>query len=269
MAENELQKIGKLGFNEYEARTLLALLNTGLTTASNLSKVSKVPTPRTYEILNTFANNGWIVVKEANPKEYLLRPETLKVLIDDKSKELLDGQFFLKTIEKRLHAPVFKTEKGTFEVVSGKAVEKIWLSIARSANSNLRIFTGNANWANSNLEVRTLTKRKKENVRIELIAGITKYAKQNVKKINTAVNNAWSLNKTDLRFILADKKRLLFFEHDEEKRKASIRLYNEGLADGAELVYLNGYYSNDPLVIKTFIDLFEKYKETVKKIEKS
>jgi sugar-specific transcriptional regulator TrmB len=82
-----------LGLSEYEARAYRALLNTGPTTAKELSRVSDVPMGRIYDVLNSIEQYNLVRSQTASrPKKYVaVEPGTaLDRLLDDKKRELAE-----------------------------------------------------------------------------------------------------------------------------------------------------------------------------------
>jgi len=80
-----------LGLSEYEARAYRALLNTGPTTAKELSRASDVPMGRVYDVLNSLEQYNLVRSQTASrPKKYVaVEPSTaLDRLLDDKKREL-------------------------------------------------------------------------------------------------------------------------------------------------------------------------------------
>ncbi|WP_435155257.1 TrmB family transcriptional regulator [Haladaptatus sp. DFWS20] len=80
-----------LGLSEYEARAYRALLNTGPTTAKELSRASEVPMGRIYDVLNSLETHNLVRSQSASrPKKYVaVEPNTaLDRLLDDKLQEL-------------------------------------------------------------------------------------------------------------------------------------------------------------------------------------
>ncbi|WP_336360039.1 TrmB family transcriptional regulator [Haladaptatus sp. ZSTT2] len=80
-----------LGLSEYEARAYRALLQTGPTTAKELSRASDVPMGRIYDILNSIETYNLVRSQSASrPKKYVaVEPTTaLDRLLDDKKREL-------------------------------------------------------------------------------------------------------------------------------------------------------------------------------------
>ena len=80
-----------LGLSEYEARAYRALLNTGPTTAKELSRASDVPMGRIYDVLNSIEQYNLVRSQTASrPKKYVaVEPATaLDRLLEDKQREL-------------------------------------------------------------------------------------------------------------------------------------------------------------------------------------
>lgn len=80
-----------LGLSEYEARAFRSLLDTGPTTAKELSRASDVPMGRIYDVLNSLETYSLVRSQTASrPKKYVaVEPDTaLDRLLDDKKAEL-------------------------------------------------------------------------------------------------------------------------------------------------------------------------------------
>lgn len=80
-----------LGLSEYEARVYRALLDTGPTTAKELSRASDVPMGRIYDVLASIETHSLVRAQSASrPKKYVaVEPETaLSRLLDERRREL-------------------------------------------------------------------------------------------------------------------------------------------------------------------------------------
>lgn len=73
--EELVSKLKKIGLNEYEARTYLTLTTKNQQTAKQVSKNSKVPYSRIYDVLNSLKKD-WIQITDKNPKKYQAKHET-------------------------------------------------------------------------------------------------------------------------------------------------------------------------------------------------
>jgi len=62
-----VQLLQQVGLTEYEAKSYLALLNTHLSTATNVSEKSGVPRTKIYSTLESLKNKGWVRVYSGVP----------------------------------------------------------------------------------------------------------------------------------------------------------------------------------------------------------
>ncbi|WP_339104944.1 helix-turn-helix domain-containing protein [Haloterrigena salinisoli] len=86
-----MSSLRDLGLSEYEARAYRSLLNTGPTTAKELSRASDVPMGRIYDVLNSIEQYNLVRSQTASrPKKYVaVEPSTaLDRLLEDKKREL-------------------------------------------------------------------------------------------------------------------------------------------------------------------------------------
>ena len=98
----------KLGLTEYEEKIYLTLLREGSLTGGKVSKLSKVPHGRTYEVLLNLADKGFVSVIPKQPKIFqAIKPEIcIPHFVSKKREELSDVEKQalneLKKIEKRV-----------------------------------------------------------------------------------------------------------------------------------------------------------------------
>ena len=60
-----------IGLNLYERKLWVALLAKGVATAGELSSVASVPRSRSYDVLQTLADKGFVVVQTSKPLKYV------------------------------------------------------------------------------------------------------------------------------------------------------------------------------------------------------
>jgi sugar-specific transcriptional regulator TrmB len=82
-----------IGLNLYERKLWVALLAKGIATAGELSGVANVPRSRTYDVLQTLAEKGFVVVQTSKPLRYVAIPpsealEKAKKRLEEKFKEM-------------------------------------------------------------------------------------------------------------------------------------------------------------------------------------
>lgn len=83
---NKLAKLEELGLTEYAARAYLALLETGSSTARDVSAQSKVPMGKIYRALDELHVAGLVIVTPDNPKRYA--PASVDQLVTRRQREM-------------------------------------------------------------------------------------------------------------------------------------------------------------------------------------
>src|SRR3989338_3107099 len=80
----------KLGLTDYETKVYVTLLSEGTSKGGEISKKSRVPQGRTYEVLHKLAEKGFVQELKTTPK--LFKPidpkVAIKVLVNNKRKEI-------------------------------------------------------------------------------------------------------------------------------------------------------------------------------------
>jgi sugar-specific transcriptional regulator TrmB len=93
-----------IGLNLYERRLWVALLAKGASTAGELSEIANVPRSRTYDVLQSLAEKGFVMVQAAKPLRYVALPpeealEKAKKKIEENMKEAVKRIEMLKSSE--------------------------------------------------------------------------------------------------------------------------------------------------------------------------
>lgn len=71
-----LDALKSIGLNLYERKIFVSLLAKGLATAAELSELANVPRSRTYDVLESLAEKGFVVIQPSKPIKYVaLKPE--------------------------------------------------------------------------------------------------------------------------------------------------------------------------------------------------
>ncbi|MCX8178214.1 MAG: hypothetical protein N3D75_00050 [Candidatus Aenigmarchaeota archaeon] len=63
-----------IGLNLYERKLWVALLAKGVATAGELSTITNVPRSRTYDVLQTLAEKGYVILQSSKPLKYVAVP---------------------------------------------------------------------------------------------------------------------------------------------------------------------------------------------------
>ena len=66
-----LDSLKQIGLNLYERKLWVALLSRGTSTAGELSSLAKVPHSRTYDVLESLAEKGFVMIQNAKPMKYV------------------------------------------------------------------------------------------------------------------------------------------------------------------------------------------------------
>jgi sugar-specific transcriptional regulator TrmB len=133
-----------LGLSEYESRAYRSLLDTGATTAKELSRTSDVPMGRIYDVLNSLETKNLVRSQTASrPKKYVaVEPETaLDRLLADKEAELEEQLSQFESIASELEAKLEASEPvdEQFWTAALGAEETIDLLVERLAAADERI----------------------------------------------------------------------------------------------------------------------------------
>ena len=70
VSEKTLEILRQMGLNAYETDAYIGLLEGGQMTAMEISRDAKVPYSKTYEVLNSLKQKGWIKSTETRPFKY-------------------------------------------------------------------------------------------------------------------------------------------------------------------------------------------------------
>ena len=71
ISQKSLDALKGIGLNLYERKLYAALLSRGTSTAGELSEMSSVPRSRSYDVLESLADKGFVIVQNAKPLRYV------------------------------------------------------------------------------------------------------------------------------------------------------------------------------------------------------
>jgi len=146
-----------IGLNLYERKLWAALLAKGTATAGELSGIANVPRSRTYDVLQTLADKGFVVIQTSKPLRYVaMSPaealEKAKKRLREKFKELegkidrLKSSALIKELN-NLHEQGLKLvlpEEMTGALKGKYSVLQQMDSMFRNASSSINILTTSA-----------------------------------------------------------------------------------------------------------------------------
>jgi sugar-specific transcriptional regulator TrmB len=87
-----VERLARLGFSLYEARTYVGLLAAGGSTGYSVANATGVPQPKVYETLRRLVERGAAVQSGARPSRYTaVPPQVLLTRLDEEFRERLEG----------------------------------------------------------------------------------------------------------------------------------------------------------------------------------
>jgi HTH-type transcriptional regulator, sugar sensing transcriptional regulator len=124
-----VERLTRLGFSLYEARTYVGLLVHGTQTGYGLSNLTGVPQPKVYETLRRLAEQGAVIQTASKPATYAAVPaeQVLRTLDADFRQRLQDAKDDLERLVPRTaedqREPIWKLN--SFERIVARATEAI------------------------------------------------------------------------------------------------------------------------------------------------
>ncbi len=188
-----------LGLNLYERRIWVALLAKGTATAGELASIANVPRSRAYDILESLAQKGLVIMQPTKPVKYVaIEPsealERLKKNLELKLKEFekrIEDIKRSKVMEElnALYAKSLKTiePKELTGTLRGKTIVNRHLStILKNANKKVKIITtadGARDILDYHLETLKQLKKKGADIKIALVDKVSKDVLNQLSKI--------------------------------------------------------------------------------------
>jgi len=100
-----LEQLKQLGLSQYETRAYGTILESGLLTATDISKIAQIPQGRIYNVLSTLEQKGYCSVYPGSVKKYkATNPKIVFAeLVNKKNKELEDLVDLQKNMEEKFN----------------------------------------------------------------------------------------------------------------------------------------------------------------------
>ncbi|RLJ09359.1 MAG: hypothetical protein DRP13_00265 [Candidatus Aenigmatarchaeota archaeon] len=187
VATNEvLDALKSIGLNLYERKIFVALLAKGIATAAEVSEIANVPRSRSYDILESLAEKGFVVFQPSKPIKYVALPpqealERTKHNIKKKYEEMAERIEKLKTSP--VMAELEKIHKQGLSLVSpsdmtgtlkGKhIIDRQLQSLFKSAKKSIDIMTTAQGLTNLySTHFRVLKKLGKKGIKLRIAAPV-------------------------------------------------------------------------------------------------
>jgi sugar-specific transcriptional regulator TrmB len=102
-----VRELKSIGLGNYESRAYISLLKSGALTPMQVSKVAKIPGPRTYDVLRKLESMGF-VIKEPKKREPKYSAIPVKAALEHYSKELAEDYKNRERLVKKVSAKLAK-----------------------------------------------------------------------------------------------------------------------------------------------------------------
>lgn len=101
-----LAVLRRLGLNQYESKTYLALASTEANSATELSDIANIPRPRVYDVLAKLEKKGFVMIRPGRPARYAVVPisNAIASLKKEREEEHRKGLEELEKLEEKLLA---------------------------------------------------------------------------------------------------------------------------------------------------------------------
>lgn len=233
-----MDALKSIGLNLYERRLWVALLARGTSTAGELSEIANVPRSRTYDILQSLAEKGFVIVQTSKPIKYVVvapeealeraknkLEEDMRVMQDriDSLKESAAMRELNEIFKKGLK--LISPEELTGALKGKYSVFQQMGSMFRDANEKINIVTtpeGLNELVASHFD--TLKKAKKRGVQIKIATRTSERSADAIKSMG-GIAEIRNLNKREIpltgRFYVVDGKEMMFSLTDSKVVHAS------------------------------------------------
>ncbi|HIQ49916.1 MAG TPA: TrmB family transcriptional regulator [Nanoarchaeota archaeon] len=71
VSEKVMDALKSIGLNLYERKIWVALLSRGVASAGELSEIAKIPRSRAYDVLESLADKGFVIIQNSKPLKYV------------------------------------------------------------------------------------------------------------------------------------------------------------------------------------------------------
>jgi PAS domain S-box-containing protein len=140
----------RMGLTQYEARIYTTLTSNGILSAKELSDICGIPYGKTYEVINSLAKKGFVVVLPVKPMKYKAMDcqEVLKMLKTDLFKNFESAEGVMDSMKSMQKQDSANESKGSFWVLHGRGAinQKIEGLIKNSKKTLIMFLPGNVHF---------------------------------------------------------------------------------------------------------------------------
>lgn len=223
-----LDMLKSIGLNLYERKIYVALLAKGLATAAEVSEIASVPRSRSYDVLQSLAEKGFVMVQPSKPIKYVaLEPSEAM----ERTKQILskNHEEIINRLDRISSSPILKELQGVYKggldlvqpsemtgTLKGRhIINRQMRSIFKAAKKNINILTteNGVNDLYSN-HFRILKKMARAGVKIKILAPVADNAAVNALASVAEMRN---IRQPIGRFCVIDNDHMLFALTDDRK----------------------------------------------------
>lgn len=224
-----LDALKSIGLNLYERKIFVALLARGIATAGELSQIANVPRSRSYDILESLAEKGFVVVQPSKPIRYVaLAPKDALERTMGNLKRRHDEM--LERIETMKGSPVINELETIYKdgmslvqpfemtgTLKGKhAINQHLSSLFKKASREIRIITTenglNELYSNHYNSLKRISKR---GIKLRILAPLSETAPvkafsqiAEMKNVKKPLNRIYTIDDKHVMFALTDDKKV-------------------------------------------------------------
>jgi len=179
-----LDTLKSIGLNLYERKIFVALLAKGIATAAQVSEIAGVPRSRSYDVLESLADKGFVVVQPSKPIKYVALKPTEAL---EKTKENMTRKHeeMIGRIDKLRSSPILGELEAIYSqgfslvrpsemtgTLKGKfTIDRQVRSIFKEAKKNISIVTTEAGLKDLHQnQMRILKKVARKGVKLKILA---------------------------------------------------------------------------------------------------
>jgi sugar-specific transcriptional regulator TrmB len=231
VSQTVLDELKQIGLNLYERKLWAALLSRGTSTAGELSSLAKVPHSRTYDVLESLAEKGFVMIQSSKPLKYVaVAPQEALERAKKKLKEQMEvtmnritklqNSTSLKELDRLYKKGVKLVEPGemTSSLKGRDALNQQMETVFKQAKSDISILTTERGLAElEKKHANVLKKASQRGVKIRIAAPFTKETMKSIEKLKE-FSDIRKINKSDAfgRVSLVDNSHVVMSLTDEK-----------------------------------------------------
>ncbi len=224
-----LDALKSIGLNLYERKIFVALLARGVATAGELSQIANVPRSRSYDILESLAEKGFVVVQPSKPIRYVaLAPKDAMERTKENLKKKHDEM--IERIDSMKNSPVMAELEAIYKeglnlvqpfemtgTLKGRhSINQHLNSLFKKAAKEIRIITteGGLNELYSN-HYNSLKRITKRGVKLRILAPLSDTSPvkafseiADMKNVKKPLNRVYTVDDKHMLFALTDDKKV-------------------------------------------------------------